>query len=158
DNLKEIKEAITKQDIKDLHRDGIITVKEVKGRKKIKRRKSRRGPGKIKKTVNKRKQRYVKITRKLRAYLSGLKKLGIIDREKSIELRNKVRMRTFRSKSHLKEYLEKVEEISLKPEAIRQKIKKEAAESKSKTKKIIKKTEKKVVKKAEKKTVKKTKK
>ena len=56
DNLAEIKEAITRQDIKDLYAEGIITIKPIKGRKKIKRRKTRRGPGKIKKTVNKRKQ------------------------------------------------------------------------------------------------------
>ncbi len=32
--LEEIKEAITRQDIKDLHKDGAIIIKEEKGRKK----------------------------------------------------------------------------------------------------------------------------
>jgi large subunit ribosomal protein L19e len=103
EHLSEIKEAITKQDIRDLHAEGIISIKPVLGRTKIVRRKTRRGPGKIKKTVNKRKQIYVKITRKLRNYIKDLKKLGKIDNEEYKELRKKIRMRTFRSKAHLKE-------------------------------------------------------
>jgi len=106
ENLAEIKEAITKQDIRDLHEAGIITIKEIGGRKKIVRRKTRRGPGKIKKTVNKRKQVYVKITRKLRNYIKELKKLGRITNEDYKTLRKKIRMRTFRSKAHLREQLE----------------------------------------------------
>ena len=44
--LDEIKEAITKQDIRDLHSQGAIKIREIKGR------------GKIKKKVNKRKQEH----------------------------------------------------------------------------------------------------
>ena len=106
ENLAEIKEAITKQDIRDLYEAGIITIKEITGRKKIVRRKTRRGPGKIKKTVNKRKQVYVKITRKLRNYIKELKKLGRITNEDYKTLRKKIRMRAFRSKAHLREQLE----------------------------------------------------
>ena len=113
DNFAELKEAITKQDIKELHAEGIITIKPVKGRKTIKRRKTKRGPGKIKKTVKHRKQTYVKITRKLRSYLKELKKLEVINTELYIELRKKIRMRAFRSKSHLKEHLENTEKIDL---------------------------------------------
>jgi len=138
ESLSEIKEAITKQDIKELYSEGIISIKPVKGRRKIVRRKTKRGPGKIKKTVNKRKQIYVKITRKLRAYLKGLKSLGIINNELYIDLRKKIRMRVFRSKAHLKEYLEAHEEIGIKPhELIRQiqkeKKKKVSPKSKKKT-------------------------
>jgi len=141
ENLTEIREAITKQDIKDLYAEGIIEIRPVKGRKKIVRRKTRRGPGKIKKTVNKRKQVYVKITRKLRNYLGELKKLGIINRELYIDLRKKIRMRTFRSKAHLKEYLESHQEIGIKPhELILQMQKENKGKSKGKPKKIIKKT------------------
>jgi len=61
-NLAEIKEAITRQDIRGLRDEGVITIRPIKGRKKIERRKTRRGPGKIKKKINKRKQIYVKIT------------------------------------------------------------------------------------------------
>ncbi len=113
DKLPEIKEAITKQDIKDLHEQGIILIKPVKGRKKIKRRKTKRGPGKIKKKVKKRKQTYVKITRKLRAYLKELKNQGKISRGLYYELRKKIRMRNFRSKAHLKEHLMGIEKIDL---------------------------------------------
>ena len=115
ENLAEIKEAITKQDIRDLYKEGIITIKPVKGRKRIKKRKTKRGPGKIKKKVKKRKQTYVKITRKLREYLKHLKKQGIINNELHVGLRKKIRMRDFRSKAHLKEYLKAMEEINLTP-------------------------------------------
>tara|TARA_Y100000310_G_scaffold164530_1_gene164310 strand:+ start:576 stop:1121 length:546 start_codon:yes stop_codon:yes gene_type:complete len=149
DNLTEIKEAITKQDIKELHADGIISIKPVKGRKKVERRKRRRGPGKIKKKVNKRKQVYVKITRKLRSYLSELKKLNIIDRDLYLDLRKKIRMRVFRSKAHLKEYLETHEDIRINPHELIRKMQKEnKGKGKNKTmkkvvKKLVKKTKKK---------------
>ena len=125
ENLSDIKEAITKQDIKELYAEGIITIKPIKGRRKVIKRKTRRGPGKIKKTVNKRKQVYVKITRKLRTYLSELRKLGVIENDLYIELRKKIRMRAFRSKAHLKEYLETQEEIGIKPHELIQQMQKE---------------------------------
>lgn len=53
---EEIKEAITKQDIRDLFESGAIIIKDKKGRKKRTKRKSKRGVGKVKKKVNKRKQ------------------------------------------------------------------------------------------------------
>ena len=151
DNFAELKEAITKQDIKELHAEGIITIKPIKGRKKIKRRKTKRGPGKIKKTVNKRKQIYVKITRKLRTYLKELKSLGVIDSKLYQELRKKIRMRTFRSKAHLKEYLETHEEMGIRPSEIIQKMQKENKGRKPKytgKKKAVKKVEKKPAKSA----------
>ena len=42
---EEIKEAITRQDIVDLHRAGAIKIREVKGRRKVTKRKHRRGIG-----------------------------------------------------------------------------------------------------------------
>ena len=36
--LDEIKEAITRQDILDLHKSGAITIRDIRGRKKIERR------------------------------------------------------------------------------------------------------------------------
>ena len=142
DNLAEIKEAITKQDIRDLHKEGFISIKPIKGRKKVVKRKTRRGPGKIKKKVNKRKQIYVKITRKLRVYLKELKTKEIIDNELFLELRKRIRMRAFRSKAHLKEYLRTSEKIDL------------GKEIPSKPKKTDKKTEKKTGKKSKKKETK----
>ncbi|MFA4953430.1 MAG: 50S ribosomal protein L19e [Candidatus Pacearchaeota archaeon] len=100
--LDEIKEAITKQDIRDLQKNGAIIIKEKKGRRKVTKNKSR-SPGNIKKKVNKRKKEYVIITRKLRKYVGELKKQGKISSEDSNEIRKKIRNREFRSKSHLKE-------------------------------------------------------
>ena len=55
-HISEIKEAITKQDIRDLFNQGIIGIKEIKGRKSKERRTTRRGPGKIKMRVYERKE------------------------------------------------------------------------------------------------------
>ena len=108
DRLTEIKEAITRMDIADLHKSGAITIKEVKGRKKIVKRKNRRRVGKIKMPVNKRKAEYVIITRKLRKFVRGLVRTGAIDKEKNHELRKQIRARKFRSKRQLKEKLEEL--------------------------------------------------
>jgi len=72
EHLQEIKEAITRRDILDLHKSGAIKVREIKGRKKVVRRKNRRRTGKVKKKVNETKQEYVTITRKLRKFLKHL--------------------------------------------------------------------------------------
>jgi len=101
----EIKEAITKQDIRDLVVSGAILIKEVKGRKKIKKRKGIKGPGSIKKKVNKRKQEYVVMTRKLRAYAKEMKAQGKISKEELKEIRKKIRNRLFKSKANLKKYI-----------------------------------------------------
>jgi len=101
----EIKEAITKQDIRELQKDGAVIAKEVGGRKKVEKRKRKRGPGKIKKTVNTRKQDYVIMTRKLRSYVAEMKKQGKLSAEEIKEIRNRIRNRKFRSKAHLKQYI-----------------------------------------------------
>lgn len=102
--IDEIKEAITKQDIRDLQTEGAIVVKEVKGRKKVKKKKKVRGVGKIKKKVNKRKQEYVKMTRKLRKHVAEMKKQGKLSLEEIRDIRNKIRNRKFSSLKNLKEY------------------------------------------------------
>jgi len=122
--FKEIKEAITRQDIKDLYNEKMIQIKPIKGRKKIQKRKRRRGPGKIKKKLNKRKQEYVKITRKLRDYIKSLKNLGIISRETYLDLRKKIRMRIFKSKRNLQEYLQKTFKLDLKKQLPSKNLKK----------------------------------
>lgn len=99
--IEEIKEAITKQDIRDLHKDKAILIKQIKGRKKVIKRK-RRGPGKIKKKVKDRKQRYVKETRKLRKILANAKEQGRISGQQVKELRKKIRNRLFKSSSAFK--------------------------------------------------------
>ena len=104
-SLAEIKEAITKQDIKDLAQQGIIKIKSKKGRKKIQRRKTKRGGGKIKKKIQRRKQEYVKVTRKLRDYAKYLKESGKINKKEYLEIRKKIKAREFKSKTALKEFL-----------------------------------------------------
>jgi len=46
----EIKEAITKQDIRDLKREGAIVIKNIKGRRKVKKKK-KKGVGNIRKKI-----------------------------------------------------------------------------------------------------------
>ncbi|OGJ13062.1 hypothetical protein A3K82_03405 [Candidatus Pacearchaeota archaeon RBG_19FT_COMBO_34_9] len=101
--LEEIKEAITKQDIRDLHRDGAIIIKKIKGRKGHKKRKKKKNVEKLRKKINKRKKEYVKLTRKLRKYLSEMKeKLTKKERE---DIRKKIKNKFFKNKSHLKDYI-----------------------------------------------------
>ncbi len=102
--LEDIKQALSKADIRDLFKDGAIKIKPIKGKKKVVKRK-RRGPGKIKKKINQRKQEYVKSTRKLRAYVAELKKKGELNLEEVKEIRKKIRNRRFKSKAQLKIYI-----------------------------------------------------
>ncbi|MAH49459.1 hypothetical protein CMI37_26790 [Candidatus Pacearchaeota archaeon] len=101
----EIKEAITRQDILDLHKSGAIRVREVKGRRAVQKRKHRRRTGKIKKKVNQTKQDYVKLTRKLRKFAGHLLKTKEIDKDKHREIRKRIRAKKFRSRRHLNESL-----------------------------------------------------
>ncbi len=105
DSLNEIKEAITKQDIKTLYDEGIIKIKPTPGRKKVVRRKRRKGPGKIKMKLKHRKRDYVKITRKLRSYLATLKNNNDISIEVYYDIRKKIKMRVFKNMANFKEHL-----------------------------------------------------
>jgi large subunit ribosomal protein L19e len=107
--LDEIKEAITKQDIRDLQAEGAIIIKEIKGKRKNIKKKKKRGPGNIKKTVNTRKQDYVIMTRKLRRYVAEMKIQKKLSPEEIKDIRNKIRNKIFRSKAHLKEYIGNLE-------------------------------------------------
>jgi len=103
--VNEIKEAITKQDIRDLKNNGAIIVKEIKGRKKNIKKKRKKSDGKKKKKVKKRKQEYVVLTRKLRKYVSEMKKQEKVSRDEYYDIRKKIRNRIFKSQSHLKDYI-----------------------------------------------------
>ena len=105
EKINEIKEAITAQDIRDLVKEKTIIIKEIKGKKKKQKRKTRKRAGKIKKKMRTRKQDYVKLTRKLRKHLFSLRKQGKIDKEKYEKLRRQIRASSFRSKSHLQEQI-----------------------------------------------------
>lgn len=103
--LDEIKEAITKQDIRDLVQSGAISVREIKGRRKIVKSHSRRRAGSVKKKVKLGKKTYIIITRSLRSYIKELRKHGKMTKEKYCEIRKQIKSRAFRDKSHLKERL-----------------------------------------------------
>ncbi len=101
----EIKEALRKEDIRDLVASGAIVIKEIKGRRKVKKRKRKKGVGSIKKKVNKRKQEYVIMTRKLRAFAKEIEAQGKITKDELKEIRKRIRNRDFKSKAHLKKYI-----------------------------------------------------
>ncbi|PIN90170.1 hypothetical protein COU57_04290 [Candidatus Pacearchaeota archaeon CG10_big_fil_rev_8_21_14_0_10_32_14] len=105
ERLNEIKEAITKQDIHDLKKDGAIIIKEIKGRSKVIKRKRQRNDGKVRRKVNVRKKNYIIMTRKLRSYLKHLKAGGEISREDFIDLRKKIRNKHFDSLRSMKEFM-----------------------------------------------------
>lgn len=109
--LEDIKEAITKQDMRDLHADGAIRIKEVSGRKTNTKRKTRRSTGNIRKKVNTRKQDYVIMTRKLRRYTAEMKNQGKLSPEEVKEIRNRIRNRMFKSKANLKDYIENKDSV-----------------------------------------------
>ena len=96
--LDEIKDAITKQDMRDLRGSGAIIRRGAKN-------KGRRGAGKIRKSTKIRKKDYVVLTRKLRKHIAEMKRSGEITKDKIDDIRKKIRNRIFRSKAHLREHL-----------------------------------------------------
>lgn len=114
ERLSEIKEAITKQDIIALNQDGIIKIKPVKGRKTVVKRKRRKGAGKIKMKIRKRKENYVRLTRKLRKYLKGLKQKGAIENDLYWKLRTKIKTNSFKSLFNFKEYISGIGKLEAK--------------------------------------------
>jgi len=104
--LEDIKEAITKQDIKDLKEEGAIIIKEIKGRrKKETSKRKRRSAGNVRKKVNTRKKDYVIMTRKLRGQVNELKSQGKFSKEEVKDLRKRIRNKEFKSKNHMKQFL-----------------------------------------------------
>ncbi len=103
--LDEIKEAITKQDIKELVKNGAILIKEGKGRRKASKNGKSRSMGNIRKKKRNRKRNYIILTRNLRNYSRGLESEGKISGEKLSEIMKKIRNKDFRNKSQVKEYL-----------------------------------------------------
>ncbi|HNZ52269.1 MAG: 50S ribosomal protein L19e [Candidatus Diapherotrites archaeon ADurb.Bin253] len=109
ERIEEIKEAITKQDMRNLLQDGAIIIKEVKGRSKNVGKKKKRKFSKRRKNVNTRKKDYVILTRKLRKLIADRKQKGEINKEEEKKLRNRIRNKMFKSKAHLKEYMGGIE-------------------------------------------------
>jgi large subunit ribosomal protein L19e len=103
--LPEIKEAITKQDIRDLYASGAISIKETRGRKLKVKRTTKRGPGKIKWVIGNKKRKYIILVRKLRKYIAELRIQGKLNPVQYLDLRKKIRARAFKDKAHLKEQM-----------------------------------------------------
>ncbi len=100
--LDEIKEAITKQDMRDLAADKAIYVREIKGRQANSGRRRRRA-GSIRMRPNSRKKDYMRIVRKMRAYVGELRKQGKVTSEEVLNLRKEIRGKNFKTKAHIKE-------------------------------------------------------
>ncbi|VVB83187.1 50S ribosomal protein L19e [uncultured archaeon] len=101
--LEEIKEALTKQDIRDLYNDGAIVIKNISGRKTSTKKKKKRSVGNVRKKVNKRKQEYVALTRKLRKHLAKIKTK--LTKKENEDLRNKIKNKYFTSNANFKDYI-----------------------------------------------------
>ena len=108
--LNEIKEAITKNDIKDLYKNQAISIKEIKGRRKVIKRKTRRKAGSIRKKVKAKKRNYVILTRKFRNYLFFLKNKNQISKEVFLKLRKEIRASKFKDLNQLKERILEMKE------------------------------------------------
>jgi large subunit ribosomal protein L19e len=105
ERLSEIKESITKQDIRDLYADGAIKINEKRGRAKIEKG-NRRRDGSIKKRVSTRKLDYMNKVRKLRKYLTHLKKNNKLEKEDYRKLRIYIKVQQIDSIKKIDKYLE----------------------------------------------------
>lgn len=105
ERLAEIKEAITKQDMKDLQAEGAITIREVRGRRAHQPRKNRRRAGSIRHKHKPGKREYIMRTRKLRDYLKELRKQGKISASHYHTIRKYVKASMYRTKAHMREHI-----------------------------------------------------
>lgn len=101
--LDEIKEALTKQDMRDLLKDGAIVIEPISGRKTLENKKKKRSVGNVRKKVNKRKKEYVILTRKLRKHIVEIE--GKLTKKEKQDLRKKIRNKFFASKSDFKNHI-----------------------------------------------------
>ncbi len=115
-NLDEIKEALTKEDIRKLIRDRIIQKKPIKGISKSRfirylkqKRKGRRqgeGSRKGKSTARlSRKRKWIMLVRSQRNLINELRDKNIITKRTYRELYKKIKGGFFRSRKHIKLYL-----------------------------------------------------
>lgn len=107
--LDEIKNAITKQDIRDLYAEGAILVREVKGRRRVVKKRNR-SAGNVRIKVNTRKRDYMILTRKLRKHIQDLKKQRKLSDEKVKDMRKKIKNKFFKDKNHLLAYIKTIKE------------------------------------------------
>ncbi len=103
--LDEIKEAITKQDIKDLIKTEAIIIKEIKGRKVKVKRKTRIRAGSRRRIIINKKREYINLVRKLRNYLKALKKQGKISKVNNIKILTEIKARKIKNISQIRDML-----------------------------------------------------
>ena len=103
--IDEIKEAITKQDIRDLYGEGAILIRQTIGRRKVKKKRKKSSAGNVRKTIKMRKRKYIILTRKLRRHLKEHGRTGKISKEHVDKIRNKIKNKEFKNKFNLNEYL-----------------------------------------------------
>lgn len=108
ERLHDIKEAITKQDIRDLVKDGAIFVREIDGRKKKKVMRARRRQGSIRRRINAGKKPYVHFVRGARAHLRQLKQTNVLAPHNIALLRKELRSRQIRTRASLQERIAQV--------------------------------------------------
>lgn len=112
DRLEDIREAITAEDIRELIKDGAIKGKITKGvkaraakfRAGRRRKKRKRGLGKKKKILGRRKSDYVKSIRKLRGHINLLRERGL-DSKKANKLRKLAKSGHLTTIKNMEEYL-----------------------------------------------------
>lgn len=117
ERIEEIKQAITKQDIRMLNKEGAIIVRIIRGRKKRKNRKTKRSHGNVRKKINRMGEKYISMARKCRAYLQTLKTENKISREKYVTARKKIKMHSFSSLGQFKEYIGGAHDLTTKKKA-----------------------------------------
>lgn len=106
--IEDVRKAVTKADIRKLIRKGIIKALPPK-RNKRKEKKKRKGPGSRKGKLHSRipkKREWINTVRPLRRYLKELKKKNIIDQKTYKYVYKLVKGGMFRSRAHLRIYLE----------------------------------------------------
>lgn len=109
ERLAEIKEAITKQDIRDLVKDGAIFVREPQGRRFKKQRKQRRREGSFRKNVSTKKKDYMLFVRSARRIIAHALLLGTISPEQSAILRKEIKARRIAMKSALRDRIKEMQ-------------------------------------------------
>lgn len=116
-SIDDLKQSITKQDIRSFIKDKVIVILPKKGisksrvrKSKIQKRKGRRkGSGSRKGTINARlskKERWMKVIRAQRKLIKELRDKGIIKKKDYRSLYAKAKGGFFRSRKHIKIYIE----------------------------------------------------
>jgi len=113
--INDIREAITKEDIRILIKEKAIKKKPKIGvkrragkiRQKRKRKGRGRGAGRKKKIVKKKKKEYIIKIKNLRKYIKMLKQEGAINPKESKKLMNLAKAGMFKSKKDIKEKIKK---------------------------------------------------